>query len=110
MKGGYEIDTLSSLTRDIECLDDRVRLTDKFEFSDTPTSVSERFVSLLPIEKKDGQLICGDSVMSFDEDEFDITFHSEVVARKRSHNDTVYYVDLTAKSLKKSLEFTFEFK
>ena len=110
MKGGYEIDTLSSLTRDIECLDDRVRLTDKFEFSDTPTSVSERFVSLLPIEKKDGQLICGDSVMSFDEDEFDITFHSEVVARKRSHKDTVYYVDLTAKNLKKSLEFTFEFK
>ena len=107
MKGGYEIDTLTSLVRDFECLDDSVRLTDYYEFSETPTSVVERFVSLLPIEEKDGKLVCGDSILSFDKDAFNISFGEEVVARKRAHKETVYYVDLSVKELKKQFELTF---
>lgn len=110
MKGGYEIDTLTSLVRDFECLGDHVKLTDTYEFSELPTSVTERFVSLLPIEEKDGTLVCGDSTLVFDSDAFDITFGSEIVSRKRSDKETVYYVDLSAKHLDKHLEFTFEFK
>ncbi len=110
MKGGYEIDSLTSLVRDFECLSDGVRLTDTFEFSVTPTSVAERFVSLLPIEERDGKLVCGDSVMSFDNTAFDISFGSETVARKRAQKETVYYVDLSVKNPQKKLEFTFEFK
>lgn len=110
MKGGYTVDIISSLVRDFECLEDGVRLTDTYEFTETPTSVAERFVSLLPIEKKDGCLVCGDSVLTFDESLFDVSFGSELVARKRSVKETVYYVDLIAKKLDKTLEFTFEFK
>ena len=110
MKGGYEVDTLTSLVRDFECFDDFVRLTDTYEFSETPTSVTERFVSLLPIEEKDGKLICGDSILVFDKDAFDVSFGSEIVARKRAQKETVYYADLTAKKLDKSLKFTFEIK
>lgn len=110
MKGGYEIDTLTSLVRDIECEKDGVKITDTFEFSETPTSISERFVSLLPIVETEDGLVCGDSVMSFDKDAFDVSFGSEVVARKRSLKETVYYVDLVAKKLDKTLEFTFCFK
>ena len=110
MKGGYEIETLTSLVRDFECFDDFVRLTDTYEFSEIPTSVTERFVSLLPIEEKDGKLICGDSILVFDKDAFDVSFGSEIVARKRAQKETVYYVDLSAKKLDKSLKFTFEIK
>ena len=110
MKGGYEIDTLTSLVRDFECLEDSVRITDTYEFSKTPTSVCERFVSLLPIEEKDGTLVCGDSVLVYDNEAFDLVFSSEVVARKRAQKETVYYVDLVSKKLDKSLRFTFEIK
>ena len=110
MKGGYDIDTLTSLTRDFECLEDSVRLTDIYEFSEMPSSVSERFVSLLPIEKKNGALVCGDSVLYFDEELFDAELNSEVVARKCSRKETVYYVDLIARKLDKNLEFVFEIK
>ena len=110
MKGGYEIDTLTALTRDFECLEDRVILTDTYELSLTPTSVRERFVSLLPIEQRDGHLVCGDSTLYFDKDLFEVEFYSEVVSRKRAEKSTVYYVDLVAKHLDKSMKFTFEIK
>ena len=110
MKGGYTDETITSLVRDFECLADGVRLTDTFEFSEMPSSVAERFVSLLPIEERDGELLCGDSVLSFDKELFDVTLSSEVVARKRSIKETVYYVDLSAKKLDKNMTFTFEIK
>ena len=110
MKGGYEIDTLTSLTRDFECLEDKVILTDTYEFSAAPSSVRERFVSLLPIEQRDGTLVCGDSTLYFDKDLFEVEFYSEVVSRKRAEKSTVYYVDLVAKKLDKSMKFTFEIK
>ena len=110
MKGGYEIDSLTSLTRDFECLEDGVRLTDIFDFSEHPTSVTERFVSLLPIEEKDGKLLCGDSSLSYDKDSFDLCFGSELVSRKGGIKETVYYVDLTHKAPKKRIELVFEIK
>ena len=110
MKGGYTVDTLTSLVRDFKCLDDGIVLTDTYEFSETPTSICERFVSLLPIEIGDGELRCGDSVLHYDKDAFDVTSGSELVSRKRARSETVYYVDLVAKHLDKRLEFTFEIK
>jgi hypothetical protein len=110
MKGGYEIDSLTSLVRDFECLEDGIRLTDTYEFSEEPTSVTERFVSLLPIEEKDGKLVCGSSSLSFDRSLFDISLGSEIVSRKGGIKDTVYYVDLICKAPKKSLELVFEIK
>ena len=110
MKGGYTDPTISALTRDFECLSDGVRLTDTYEFTDMPESVSERFVSLLPIEHKDGCLVCGDSVMYFDDTAFDISFGSEIAHRKGGIKETVYYVDLAVKQLNKNMTFTFEFK
>lgn len=110
MKGGYEIDSLCSLTRDFECLEDGVRITDTYEFSETPSSVAERFVSLLPIEEKDGKLVCGESSLSFDKAGFDVSFGSELVSRKGGVKETVYYVDLIRKQLDKNMMFTFEIK
>ena len=107
MDNGYVIDTLKSLVRDFECLDDGVRMTDTYELSQTPSSVRERFVSLLPITLTDGKVYCGDSVMSYDNDVFDAVVSEEQVPRKGGRTDTVYYVDLIAKKLDKNMTFTF---
>ena len=110
MDNGYVIDTLTSLVRDIECLDECVRITDEYDFTEQPTSISERFVSLLPITLSDGELHCGESVMSFDKDAFDVKISEETVPRKHGKKDIVYYADLTVKSLDKKMKFVFEFK
>lgn len=110
MHNGYVIDTLSSLTRDFECLDGFIRMTDEYEFSEQPTSITERFVSLLPITVGEGSLTCGDSVMTFDKELYDISVSSEQVSRVGGHKDTVYYADLTVKSLDKHMKLVFEFK
>lgn len=110
MDNGYIISTLTSLTRDFECLDDGVRMTDEYSFSETPTSVAERFVSLLPISTEEGRLLCGESVMHFDASLFDATVSSEQVPRKGGITDTVYYADLVVKVPSKEMKFTFEFK
>lgn len=110
MHNGYVIDTLKTATRDIECLHDGVRITDDFEFTEMPTSLSEHFVSLLPIEERDGRIVCGDSVLHYDNDLFDISFGTEIADRKGGKKDTVYYVDLTAKKLDKTMKFTIEIK
>jgi hypothetical protein len=107
MDNGYVINTLKSLVRDFECLDDGVRMTDTYEFSVTPTSVKERFVSLLPITIRDGEVCCGDSVMKYDKDALDAVVSEERVPRKGGKTDTVYYVDLISKKLDKNMSFTF---
>lgn len=110
MDNGYVIDTLTSLVRDFECLDDSVRLTDEYEFTEQPISVCERFVSLLPITASDGELHCGDSVLAFDKDAFDVSISEETVPRKGGKTDVVYYADLKAKYLDKTMKLVFEIK
>ena len=109
MDNGYVIDTLESLIRDFECLDDSIRMSDEYVFTEQPVSVSERFVSLLPITEGEGVLLCGDTVMHFDKDRFDVVISEEIVPRKHGKTDTVYYADLTVKNPEKTMKLVFEF-
>ena len=106
---GYTVDTLTSLVRDFECLDDGIRMTDTYDFSETPTEVLERFVSLLPITHEGGKLLCGDSVMSFDESLFEVSVSTELVPRKGGIKDTVYYADLKVKNPEGQMTLVFNF-
>ena len=105
---GYVISTLECATRDVECLEEGVRITDEFSFTEMPSSVSERFVSLLPIEEKDGRLVCGDSILCYDNDLFTPVFGFETADRKGGKKEKVYYVDLVARKLDKKMKFTFD--
>ncbi len=110
IENGYKIDTLNSLRRHVWCLDDSVRITDTYDFSETPSSVSERFVSLLPLELTDGGIKCGDSLLVFDKTLADVEFSSEQLMRAGHKEETVYIVDLKLKKLSNSFDFTVEIK
>ena len=110
IENGYKIDTLKSLTRHVECLADSVKITDSYDFSETPSSVSERFVSLLPLEITEDGIKCGDSLLVYDKALADAEFSSEPLMRQGHYEETVYIVDLKLKELKKSFEFTVEIK
>ena len=109
MHNGYTVDILESVTRDFECLEDGIRMTDEFVFSKTPTALRERFVSLLPIEEKDGKIVCGDSKLTYDRELFDLDFGSEIADRKGGIKERVYYVDLVAKNLDQKMKVVFLF-
>lgn len=110
IENGYKIDTLKSLTRHVECLADSVKITDSYDFSESPSSVSERFVSLLPLEITEDGIKCGDSLLVYDKALADAEFSSEQLMRKGHYEETVYIVDIKLKDLKKSFEFTVEIK
>jgi len=110
MEKVYKLDTLRRLERDFECLDNAIKVTDTYEFDTIPTSVVERFVSLLPIEMRDNAIYCGTSVLEFDCDRYEVSFGSEVVERKGGKVGTVYYVDLTVKCPEKNMTLEFLFK
>ena len=109
MEKVYEDETLKSLSRDFVCEPDGVKLTDIYEFTETPTSVVERFVSLKGFALEEGRLICDDTVMLFDPNLFEVSFGNETVERKQGKTGVVYYADLTVKAPVKNMTFTFKF-
>ncbi len=110
MENGYKIDTLTFLKRHVVCLEDRVKITDTYEFSETPSSISERFVSLSPLELTSGGIKCGESLLVFDTEKADVEFSSEELMRHGHRPETVYIVDIKLKNLDKELSFSFELK
>ena len=109
MEKVYKVDTLTRLTRDFICEGDGVKMTDTYEFTKTPDSVVERFVSLHPISEVEDGLACLDSVMVYDKSLFTISFGQETVERKQGKTGVVYYADLTVKEPMANMEFTFKF-
>ncbi len=110
----YGIESLKKLTRDFKMEQEYVTLTDTYEFTEQPTSVVERFISLRPItlEAKGGETVikCGDATVRFDSSLYDITLGDEVVERKGGKTGTVYFVDLALKSPTTSFALTFRFE
>ena len=109
MEQAYDVKTLTSLTRDISCLADGVTVTDKYEFTETPESITERFISLLPITLGEGEVLCGDSTLIYDKNIFDATLGYEDVERNNCSVERVYYVDLAVKSPVKDQLCEFKF-
>ena len=66
MECGYRIPELARLNRDFVMGGEQITLTDTYEFTEKPKSVTERFVSLRPITVEEGRVLCGDSLLLFD--------------------------------------------
>jgi hypothetical protein len=110
MQNGYAEETLTSLKRGFECLPDKAVMTDTYEFTEVPESLTERFISLTPITLGNGEMVSGDSVITFDPALFDAVSKEEVVSRSGGRLDTVYYVDLLVKAPDREMTFKFEIK
>ncbi len=101
---------LISYVRDFDCTPDALVLTDSFEFSEQPTSLVEQFVSLTPIEDEHGALVCGDSVLRYDPDIYNIELDSEDFRRNNGTVETLYRARLSVKALSKSMKLVFTFE
>ena len=106
---GYDIPTLTSLKRRFLCEDDGVTLTDTYEFSEMPTSVVERFVSLVEPKIEEGRITVGESVLVYDPEIYELQFSTDTCVRPRHIEETLYIFDLKVKNLDKNMTLEIKF-
>lgn len=110
MENGYAEPTLNGLKREFKCEADEIILTDTYEFSEKPESVTERFVSLLPIEITDDGAKCGDTLLVYDKELCDVTLKEDSIFRSGHKEQTVYIIDFSIKAPTQSFEIKFNFR
>ena len=109
MNNGYEIETLTALKRRFLCEEDGITITDTYEFSEMPTSVVERFVTLEEPKIEKGKVIVGASTLVYDPSLYELVFSTETCVRKKQIKETLYICDLKAKKLDKKMVTEFKF-
>ena len=109
MENAYKIETLTSLVRHFTCEKDRIVLVDTFTLSETPSSIVERFSTLVEPKIEGGKVYCGASVLEYNEAALTPVLRTETCVRSGSVKETLYLVDFEAKYPAKNMEFTFVF-
>ncbi len=109
MENGYVIETLKSLKRRFLCEEEGITVTDTYEFSEMPTSVVERFVSLVEPKIEEGRITVGESTLVYDPTVFDLEFSTDTCVRKKQIKETLYIFDLKAKKLDKNMVLEVKF-
>ena len=103
-------EVLESAVRDVDCQPDAMILTDRFVFSGEAISITEQFVSLKPILGENGRLTCGDTVLTYDPDLFDMEISSEDFRRNSGNTDTLHFVRLHLKNVERDNTLVFRFE
>lgn len=106
MENAYDIPTLTSLRRAFICEPDGVRLTDTYDFTETPESIVERFASLEKPEITPEGVRCGSAILTFDSTALDVQITSENRIRGGKEADPVYFTDLRVRTPEKHIEIT----
>jgi hypothetical protein len=97
MENAYNIESLKSLTRSFKCEADCAHMTDEYSFTEQPTEIVERFVSMLPAEEVSDGVKVGDTIIVYDKSKFDLIFSTEGHTRSTNNVETVYIIDLKVK-------------
>ena len=106
----YDDPTLKKFERGFECLEDRLILTDTFEFDSAPESLVERFVSDLEIRVEKGKLICHHTTLEYDPDVFEASVEAVPFNDAPGHGCTAYLADLKVKNPKSDMTLKFVIK
>lgn len=105
----YELPALKELERTFLCDDSGVTVTDRFSFSEKPTSLSERFIAVEKPKLRDGEVWILDTVLRYDASVFDVSVSTEEYSTHCCEKETVYFVDLLPKALREEAEYVFRF-
>jgi hypothetical protein len=111
--GAYGDPTLKSLVRDISfCADcGIVKIGDSYEFTETPVSVIERFVSFDEPKLEAGRILFGKdeiSTLTYDDNLLTASLSTEVYKNHSAVPTMVYIVDLEVKSPITKFDLKFE--
>ncbi len=110
MQNAYAIPSLTSLRRHVTCRPEGVTLTDTYRFSEKPSSIVERFVTMVePQVLEDGSVKVGETLLHYDKNELDLSISSDGIQRAPGRVDTLYFVDFAVKNPAENSEYTFLF-
>ena len=90
MSEAYEIPELKSLVREFSATDKSVTMTDTFDYCGTD-AITERLTTLEEPKTKNGAIILGDAVVTYDESKCKVS----VSTFTTSHGNTLYLIDFT---------------
>jgi len=97
MEGAYAIPTLISLKRHFKASDTTITLTDSFEFTKSPTSIVERFVTETEPLVEEGRVKVGNTTLSYDPSVLSLSVSTDSFMRAGHVKTTAYLIDLTVK-------------
>lgn len=100
----YDIPELSSLVRRFEIEDFGVTVKGEYEFSDSPASVVERIVTLIPPEIGNETVKLENIIIRFSADLFDCNVSKESYFSHDAHERTAYLIDFIVKEPKKNIK------
>ena len=103
----YSDESIKNMERGFECLQDKIILTDSFEFNTCPESLVERFVSDLEMKLEPGRVTVGNTILEFDPDIFDAQIKSEEFSLGPNQSATAYFADLSVKIPSQNMIFKF---
>ena len=110
MENGYNLPSLISLRRGFDCEADGITMTDDYEFTEMPESVTERFVSCVEIIVDcDGRIKCGDTELIYDKEKYTVSLSKDTVQRAPGSVSDVWLLDLNVIALEKKMTLTFKF-
>ena len=109
MENAYSIESLSSLTRSFKCDADGVYMTDTYAFTESPSQIVERFVSMLPAEEVENGVKVGDTVIVYDKNKLDLALSTEAHTPEANKTETVYIIDLKVKEPEVNTEVNIKF-
>lgn len=109
MQNAYNVETLKALTRSFKCDANGVYMTDEYSFTEQPTEIIERFVSMLPAEEVSEGVQVGDSIIVYDKELFELTISTEGHTRSTNNVETVYIIDLKLRSPEKETKVEIKF-
>ncbi len=110
MEQNYEDETLRTLTRHFLCERDALVLTDTYEFSEAPKSITERFVSTTPPSLiEEGRVQIGETILLYDKDALTLTFGGESSSYCTDGSINVFFTDFCPKQCSERMTFTFRF-
>ena len=112
----YSVDNLKSLERDFKFDKENaiVTMKDTFEFTEKPSSVVERFVSLKNPTISDEKITlssdAGEMSLYFEPGKFNVSCEKIEVGNHRGHLFPVYLIDLNVTNLEPNMTFNFIIK
>ncbi len=110
MENAYNVPPLRSLRRRFVCGSDEITLTDTYDFSETPQSIVERFVSMHKPERTADGVRCGESTLVFDDSLYALSFGEEELVHSSTSKEPVYFIDLRVKQPATDTVFTVRFR
>ena len=102
----YEDETLQDALRAFSCDEGGVTVSDSFSFTETPKSLTERFVSRKKPMLEEGRITIGSAVLSYDAESFTAVLSSEEYSDHACVKQTAYLLDFMPQKLQKEMRFT----